>query len=228
MGMQRLLAWRARAKRVVGPPQGRTTRDAMNHREGYRQPDRGLKALELGEALKSFQRAIGKIVGEGAKFGENSRRMWAALDRREQLVIEALVGQQGGSCALHACEGGAGVARRGKQQILDQIDLIAEVDEPEAGLQNTYIGLATRCDYLLLAEPVDMAPDLLLLGEIEKVLLERLREIAQVLPDVSWQSAFFVYRALQGDDDGDPEIAEQAGKAPYIPLDAGTGALVDL
>jgi len=57
--------------------------------------------------------------------------MAAALHCRDQLVVEALVGEENRSLG-------------GKQQILHDVDFVAELEQTEAGLQNADIDVLSH------------------------------------------------------------------------------------
>jgi hypothetical protein len=91
----------------------------------------------------------------------------AAAHALEQLVVEAFVGQENGARRLHARNRRRDVPRRGKQELLHRIDLVAEAKQPEAGLKHTDIGLAA-------GENLGVIPDFPVLGQIEEILSRRL------------------------------------------------------
>ena len=71
-----------------------------------------------------------------------------------------------------------------------------------------------------------MVSDLLFLGQIEEILLEKFCLVTEMLLDPLGQCALGVDGPLEGRDDRNPEIAEQAGKVPRIRLDFGTKTAV--
>ncbi len=152
--------------------------------------------------------------------------MTALAHRFDQLVIKRLVGEEHRARDLHSRLGGLDRARRGKQQILDDIDLVAEIEQAQTRLQDADVGLASRDDHLLLLELGEMALDLRFLGQIEEVLLEACpeagRKIAEALAKQFRQLSLEIERPLQRGHHRNLEVAEQPDQVRGAHLDAGT------
>src|SRR5262249_55120041 len=196
-----------------------------DHQDDYPLAARAVRCRDDGRYLLSC-RIIGQVVGKRPEGLRHSFRMPAALNRLDQLVVERLVRQENRTFGFHARDRGFYVARGGKQQVLYHIDLVSEVDETQAGLQNANVGFAACEDDLFSLQAPEVTSDLLFLGQIEKVFLEKFRPLAQRLLDSRWQCALAADRTLQSHDHRYPEIVEQAGKVHRIRLDLGAMKMV--
>ena len=70
--------------------------------------------------------------------------------------------------------------------------------------------------------------DLLFPGQIEEIFFENFCRTDHVLADLFRQTTFLIDGPLEGEDDRDSEMAEQASKVVYILLDLGPKTLVRL
>jgi hypothetical protein len=68
--------------------------------------------------LSSFDRGIGKVVGEWSECLPHLFRMSVAPHAFEQFVVQTLVGQENGACRLHSRDRRLDISRRGKEELL--------------------------------------------------------------------------------------------------------------
>src|SRR5882724_9605214 len=96
-----------------------------------------------------WDRLVRKVVRKRPERLDQLFGVTALAHRFDQLVIKRLVGEEHRARDLHSRLGGLDRARRGKQQILDDIDLVAEIEQAQTRLQDADVGLASRDDHLL-------------------------------------------------------------------------------
>ena len=147
----------------------------------------------FGKRPERFQRGVGPR---------------AALDRGQQLIEQGLVGHENGAFGSHSRDRGFDARRTGKQKLLDDKDLIAEIEEAQTRLQDTHIRLAPCHDHLLLAEVSQVLPDCILFRQVEKVFLENLRAVLQMPGDLFRQRSLIIDGPLQGHQNRNVEIAK--------------------